>query len=120
MRARLLIPLVLACAGAAPAWAAAPTPTVIVSDSMDSQSTATRTVSVFDGHVHVDGTDLTLDCDHLKIISSRVGEANAAIGQPTGLLYLLATGHVHLRQVGGAREATCGRAELLPDKDEII
>lgn len=97
-----------------------PRPTDITSDDMTSQATATETDSVFDGHVHVTGTNITLDCDHLRVLSSRVNETGAAIGQPTGLKYLLATGHVHIEQVGGAREARCGSAEMVPGKDEII
>lgn len=119
---RRLLPLCLAAFVAARVAAAqAPQPTVITADAMDSQSTGDETVSVFDGRVHVVGTDITLDCDHLKIISSRVHQsAAAAIGQPSGLKYLLATGHVRISQVSGAREATCGQAEYLPGQDEII
>jgi lipopolysaccharide export system protein LptA len=121
MKSRLLLlPWLLGASALRLAAEAPAAPTVIVSDNLESQSSATETVSDFDGHVRVTGTNLTLDCDHLRVISSRVGDPNAAIGQPTGVKYMLATGHVHIVQVGGLREATSGRAELLPEKNEIV
>jgi lipopolysaccharide export system protein LptA len=94
-----------------------PPPTVITSDLFDSQSSANETTTHFTGHVVVTGNDITLDCDRLEIISNRVGDQTDTIGQQDKFKYLLATGRVHI--VSAQREATCGRAEVLPLQDKV-
>jgi lipopolysaccharide export system protein LptA len=61
---------------------------------------------------------MTLDCDYLKVIASRLGDKTATIGKYGKFRYLLATGHVKIVQVD--RVATCGRAEVFPDEDRIV
>ena len=113
--------LALAALLAAPAaWllaADAPQPTVITSDVFESQSTANETTTVYTGHVVVTGTDLKLNCNRLLVISSRTGDPAATIGQQDKFKYLLATGQVRI--VSAQREATCGRAEVLPLEDKV-
>jgi lipopolysaccharide export system protein LptA len=121
---RRIPPLALAALLAAPAaWLLAadappaPQPTVITSDDFESQSTANETTTVYTGHVVVTGTDLKLDCNRLLVISSRIGDPAATIGQQDKFKYLLATGQVRI--VSAQREATCGRAEVLPLEDKV-
>jgi lipopolysaccharide export system protein LptA len=97
-----------------------PVQTVITGDALESESSSAETHSVFKGHVHVTATSLEVTCDELTVLSARLSDSTASIGQPTGLKHLLATGHVRLVQVGGEREATCDKAEVFLDKGEIV
>jgi lipopolysaccharide export system protein LptA len=97
--------------------AAAPPPTIITSDNGEAQSTDTETTSHFNGHVVVVGNDIHIECDHLEVISARSGDKSDTIGTQSSFKYILATGHVHIAQ--GDREATCGRAEVLPLDNKI-
>jgi len=115
----LRLALALACGGLTtlPGRAADVQPTVITSESFDMSSTDTETISVFDGRVVVSGTGLRLTCDHLEVISARVGEKDDTIGTQDRFKSLVAVGNVHIIQ--GEREATCARAEVLPREDRI-
>ncbi len=94
-------------------------PTVITAQSNVTWSTDTATYSTFDGNVTITGTNLRLTCDHLEIAASRnTKDKSATISRGGQFQRILATGKVHLVQ--GDREATCGRAELLPIEDQII
>ena len=64
------------------------------------------------------GNDLTLTCDFLKVIATRIGDKSATLGKYGKFKYLLATGHVRIVQ--GDRTATCGRAEVFPGEDRIV
>jgi lipopolysaccharide export system protein LptA len=113
--------LLLACPArrlaAADAPAAELPPTIITSDSGEAQSTDTETTSHFNGHVVVTGNDIRIDCDALEVISARSGDKSDTIGTQNSFKYILATGHVHIRQ--GDREAACARAEVLPLENKI-
>jgi lipopolysaccharide export system protein LptA len=114
---RFLPPLLLGAALAARA-ATGPQPnTVIDSDRFDSQSTARETTSFFTGHVAVTGNDIRLTCDRLEVVTYRTGQPGDTIGKQDQFKYLLATGNVDIVQ--GDREASCGRAEILPRDDRI-
>lgn len=110
----------LLCAVAAPALAqsAAEQPTVIESQLLDMRSTDTETSSLFTGNVVVTGTNMKLTCDRLEVVALRSADASAAIGTVEKFKSLIATGNVHIVQ--GDREATCGRAVVLPGDDKII
>ncbi len=112
--------LLLAASLAAPAANGAPEPvsTVIQSQSLDMRSTADETTSVFTGNVVVTGTDLRITCDRLEVVSVRIGDNNDTIGKQDRFKSLLATGHVRIVQ--GDREASCGRAQVLPRDDKVI
>jgi lipopolysaccharide export system protein LptA len=84
----------------------------------ESVSSDTETTTTFHGNVVVKGNDITLDCDFLKVISTRVGDKAATLGKYGRFRYLLATGHVRIVQ--GDRVATCGRAEVFPGEDRIV
>ena len=115
--ARLLTVLLLAAPGLRAADEIQPN-TVIDSDKFDSsQTTDTETTSFFTGRVVVTGNDIRITCDRLQIISERSADKSDTIGQQGQFKFLLATGHVHIVQ--GDREATCGRAEVLPRENKI-
>jgi lipopolysaccharide export system protein LptA len=114
--ARLLATLALVLPAARLAAAGAPE-TVIDGDHFESRSTADETTSVFTGHVVVTGNDIRMTCDRLEVISLRTGQAADTFGKQDQFKYLLATGSVDIVQ--GDREATCGRAEILPRDNRI-
>ena len=92
-------------------------PTVITSDEFEMQSTDTETISIFNGRVVVSATGMRLTCDHLEVVSTRIGDKEDTIGKQDRFKSLLATGNVRIQQ--GDREATCGRAEVKPREDMI-
>lgn len=96
----------------------APQRTELTADYLESTSTATETRAICTGNVRLTGTNLTVVCDRLEIISARDFDPTSTIGELKGFKYLLATGNV--RVVQGTREATCGRAEVLPAQDKVI
>ncbi len=93
-------------------------PTVITAQSNVTWSTDTATYSTFDGNVTITGTNLRLTCDHLEIAATRTGDKSTTVSRGGQFQRILATGKVRLIQ--GDREATCGRAELLPAQNQII
>ena len=99
--------------------AAEPTSTVITSDGEGQMvSTDAETTITFRDNVVVVGTDLKLTCDFLQVVVLRKGDPAATIGKLEKFRSMLATGHVHIVQAD--RDAACGRAEVLPDKDRIV
>jgi hypothetical protein len=97
-----------------------PPPTNIDSDTFDAHSNAanTETTFVYAGHVVVTGNDIRMTCDNLTVITLRSGPKSDTIGRQDKFKYMLATGHVVIVQ--GDREASCGRAEVLPFDDKIV
>jgi lipopolysaccharide export system protein LptA len=81
-------------------------------------STDTETTATFTKNVVVEGNNLKLFCDFLKVIAIRKGDPKATLGQYGYFKSLVATGHVRIVQ--GDREATCGRAEVFPGEDRIV
>lgn len=118
MRPLTLFVITLASVAAASARAAEAPATTIDSVSAESVSTDTETTTTFHDEVVATGNDLTLTCDFLKVIATRVGEKSATLGKYGKFKYLLATGHVRIVQ--GDRVATCGRAEVFPGDDRIV
>ncbi|GAB5559927.1 MAG: hypothetical protein SynsKO_15740 [Synoicihabitans sp.] len=95
-----------------------PQPTVLTADDLDMRSTPTETTAICTGNVVLEGTNIKITCDRLKIIASRLGDREATIGEFRGFKYLEASGNVRLIQ--GDREATCGRAEVLPEQERVV
>jgi lipopolysaccharide export system protein LptA len=118
MRPLTLFVITLASVAAAAARAAEAPATTIDSVSAESVSTDAETTTTFHDEVVATGNDLTLTCDFLKVIATRVGEKSATLGKYGKFKYLLATGHVRIVQ--GDRVATCGRAEVFPGDDRIV
>jgi lipopolysaccharide export system protein LptA len=108
----------LAIAFSAPARAADPQTTTIDSDTLESISSDTETTTTCHDNVVVTGNDITLNCDFLKVIATRIGEKTVTIGKYGKFKYMLATGNVKIIQ--GDRVATCGRAEVFPGEDRIV
>ena len=100
------------------ARAAEPPDTIVDSDSLESASSDTETTSVFRTNVVAVGNGMTLTCDYLKVVATRVGDKSATIGKYGRFTYLLATGHVKIIQED--RVATSGRAEVFPNEDRIV
>ena len=96
---------------------AEPPNTVIVSQSLDMHSTDTETISVFTGNVVVTGNDLRITCDRLDVVSTRMGDKTDTVGRQENFKSLVASGHVHIVQLD--REASCGRAVVLPREDKV-
>ena len=119
MNLRHLLPFLLsATIWSALAHAAETQPTVIDSEQLDMRSTDTLTTFIFTKNVKVSGTNLKLTCDQLTVTTTRKGDPTATIGKLARFKSLIAEGHVQILQ--SDREATCGRAEVLPDDDKII
>ncbi len=91
--------------------------TDISSDQGEATTVGDETTTVLTGHVIVVSADLRITADYLKMISTSAGAKAPARSDVSGehYKYFLATGRVHFVQ--GDVEATCGRAEILPDKD---
>lgn len=93
-------------------------PTVITSQRSELTSTDTETTVVCDGAVTVTGTNLRITCDHLVVVTTRLGDKAAVLDKLDQLKSLVATGHVRIVQ--GDREATAGRAEISPGADRLV
>ena len=101
--------------------AAAPAPedTVLTGDHFDSRSTEKEVLTVVWDRVIVTGTNLRITCDRLETISYRTGDKAQIVAKQNRFKSLIALGHVKIFQVDSNREATCGRAEVLPGEDRI-
>ena len=92
-------------------------PTEITARHMESRSTDTEMTTVFTGDVVVTGNNIRLICDQLDAVSVRIGDQSQVVARQNRFKSLVAIGHVKIVQ--GDREATCGRAVVLPDDDKI-
>ncbi|HMD61165.1 MAG TPA: LptA/OstA family protein [Opitutaceae bacterium] len=117
MRPMPLLAAALALAGPARA-ADAPSTTVECSGLAESVSSDTETTTTFNDRVVAAGNEITLHCDHLKVVTTGIGDKGATIARHDRFKYLLATGNVRIVQ--GDRVATCGRAEVFPGEDRIV
>jgi len=94
-------------------------PTIIESAGpAEMVSTDTESTFTFRDQVVVTGTNLKLTCDLLVVVARRTGDPKATLGKQEDFKSLIATGHVRLLQ--NDREATCGRAEVLPGEDKVV
>jgi lipopolysaccharide export system protein LptA len=93
-------------------------PTELTGDHLDMWTVENDTHAICTGAVTLTGTDLRILCDRLEIIAEGVGDKTATMPALDKFKYLLATGHVHIVQ--GEREATCGRAEVLPRENKVV
>lgn len=113
---RVLVPLALAAA--LPQLVSAAPSTELVADRMEMVSTGDETRAVCEGNVVLTSTNLKITCERLEVVAVRIGEEDEALPAIERFKYLLATGRVHIVQ--GDREATCGRAEVLPREDKVV
>ena len=114
--------LAIVCAGVLPLGLFAQTPaepqTDLVCDHMDMWSVNDETHAICTGSVVVTSTNQKISCERLELIAQGIGDKSATMPILERFKYLLATGNVHIVQ--GDREATCGRAEVLPREDKVI
>ncbi len=96
----------------------APQRTELTADDLVMTSTDRESRVVCVGNVQLTGTNLRIVCDRLEIIADRDYDPTATLGELKGFKYLLATGNVRIVQ--GQREATCGRAEVLPSDGTVV
>ena len=93
-------------------------PTELRADTLEMVSDEQESRLLCTGNVILTGTNLRIACDRLEIIASRIGDLDGAVPMLDKFKYLLATGNVRIEQAD--REATCGRAEVLPREDKVI
>ncbi len=93
--------------------------TVLTSDHLDSRSTEKEVLTILWDHVTVSGTNLRITCDRVELISLRSGDGTQLVSKQNRFKSLVATGHVKIFQSDSNREATCGRAEVVPGEDRI-
>lgn len=115
---RAILALALVASATTAVGAAGEAPTVITSERGDMVSTPTETTFTFEKNVKVTGTNLTITCDRLVVVATRIGDPKATLGTQDKFKSLVATGHVHIVQ--NDREAFCGRAEVLPGEDKVV
>jgi lipopolysaccharide export system protein LptA len=92
--------------------------TIDCSGLAESLSTDTETTTTFHDQVVAVGNGIRLDCDFLKVVTTRLSEKGTTLGRHDNFKYMLATGHVKIVQ--GDRIATCGRAEVFPNEDRVV
>jgi lipopolysaccharide export system protein LptA len=95
-----------------------PDTTITCTGRMEVVSTDAETTTTFRDNVVATGNGIKLTCDFLKTVVARKGDVTVTVGQFGAFKSVLATGHVYILQ--GDREATCGRAEMFPEKDVIV
>ena len=92
--------------------------TTLDCDHAEMWSTGNETRGVCTGSVTLIGTDLKILCDRLEFTALGVGDKTSTLPTLDKFKYMLATGHVVITQAD--REATCGRAEVLPREDKVV
>jgi len=111
-------------AGLARADDPAPPPTVITSGHLDIKSTDDETTFIFTELVTVTGNNISMTSDRLEAVALRSADQKkknpdqGALGEVGKFKRMLATGRVKIEQ--GDRVATCGRAEVLPNEEQVI
>lgn len=114
----LLVALFLALGVAAFAADVAEQKTTLDCNSAEMWSVGNETHGVCTGNVTVLGTNIKILCDKLEFVAVGLGNSSDTIPPLDRVRFMLATGHVVIVQ--GDREATCGRAEVLPHEDKVI
>ena len=92
--------------------------TTLDCDHAEMWSIGNETRGVCTGSVTLVGTDLKIICDRLEFVALGIGDKSATLPTLDKFKYMLATGHVVITQAD--REATCGRAGVLPHEDKVV
>jgi len=92
--------------------------TELVCDHMDMWNVGAETHAICTGSIILTSTNQKISCDRLEITAEGIGDKATAVPVLERFKYLLATGNVRIVQ--GEREATCGRAEVLPREDKVV
>lgn len=114
----LLAGFLVACGPRTFAADATPQKTSLDCDHAEMWSVGAETRGICTGSVTLIGTDLKISCDRLEFTALGIGDKNSTLPTLEKFQSLLATGHVVIVQ--GDREATCGRAEVLPREDRVV
>ncbi len=93
--------------------------TVLESDHLDSRSTDKEVFTILWDHVVITATNLRVTCDRAELVSLRSGDSAQLVSKQNRFKSLILIGHVTIFQRDSNREATCGRAEILPAADSI-
>lgn len=96
----------------------APQKTTVACEKFEMHSVGNETHGVCTGSVMVTGTNLKIICDRLEFIALGIGDRTSTVPTLEKFKYMIATGHVVIVQ--GEREATCGRADVLPQEDKVV
>src|SRR4051812_46869509 len=88
--------------------------TVLTSDHLDSRSNDKEVLTTLWDHVTITATNLRVTCDRAELVSARSGDATQLVSKQNRFKSLILTGHVSIFQQDSNREATAGRAEILP------
>jgi len=92
--------------------------TVVTSERMEMQGTEDKNYFTFENDVKVRGTNLSINCEKLTVVSARSGGANETVGEIGAIETILAEGNVVIEQAG--RIAFAGKAEVDPAKGIVI
>jgi lipopolysaccharide export system protein LptA len=119
----LLAGLLLCGAAAQPAVTDQPvaaTDTRFRSQKLEMRNVGDETITILTGSVEITSVDLQITCDRLEIVSRRA-DANPGdlVAKQNQFKSLVANGRVRIVQPESRREATCGRAEILPGDGRI-
>lgn len=97
---------------------APPVRTTLSCDDFNMYTVGNETHGTCTGSVVVVGTDLKINCDRLEFTALGVGDKSSTVPVFDKFKFMIAQGHVVIVQ--GDREATCGRAEVLPQENKIV
>ncbi len=94
--------------------------TVIEGDRLEMIADEEEAHFTFTDNIRVTGNNIVMTCDRLEVISSRPvpDRDEERLGGMGRIRRIVASGRVHVTQEG--REATAGRAEVLPDEGVVI
>ncbi len=95
--------------------------TVIQGDQLEMIADDHEARFIFTDNIRVTGSNIVLTCDRLEVLSSRGNQRDESEERLAGMgriRSIVASGRVHVSQEG--REATAGRAEVLPDEGRVI
>jgi lipopolysaccharide transport protein LptA len=95
-----------------------PEETRITAESLEMVSIDEENRFFFIGNVEIEGTNLSVSCDRLTVISSRAGDPDATLGQIGNIRQIVAEGNVIIEQSG--RRAEAGRATINPNQGRVV
>lgn len=93
-------------------------PTEIASERLHVENDGVDAYFVFSENVRLTATNLDLRCDKLEVFAKRHEEGEAPVGEFNAIQKIVATGNVSIVQA--ERSATTGRAEVLPNEDQVV
>jgi len=97
---------------------APPQKTTLDCDHAEMWTEGNESRGICTGSVVLVGTNIKITCDRLEFVATGIGDTSSTLPTLEKFKSMLATGHVVIVQ--GDREATCGRAEVLPRDDKVI